>query len=142
MKVREFDRYAVTPDFDPAEGSLQVLTAGDDRPVKGEFSYWGSDLVVLYRENMQLRLWVRGHDYLVDTLHVTWERSKTGQSTVSVTAHDFKRTWEYNPEPAGVMPRSEATWGDEEDFDFGLFVRNLVIEPGRRNALFTTRPEK
>lgn len=143
------DRFTLVAAFNPDNGDLVPLARRPDEPygVDGFFVCRARRLLGLYRLNGCWRFRAGRVDFDVETARV--ERRVVGPlHTLRFVGDDGKATtcryldWElawrwFIPESWDDTPFVES-----EDFNWGLFVKHVMDDPGRRSRLgrTTTRP--
>ena len=143
MIIHSFDTFGEVRHLDPATGMLTpaaISSTGGPPAVHGHYGRLGDTLVLLYRMGADLYLRIGETVVLVDkTTSITyrrvkdhWELEVTDESTGDVTARV-----EYSlPEPI-VAPEEDPTpFAEPEDFDFGLFISNVVNNAERMSLIY------
>ena len=147
--VESHDHFDDIGAFDAATGRLErysrSTSAGrlraENEPVSGHYSDMGTTLGVLFRYGGALSLQLGDRRWRVDDSHsrVTWERSgSTARFSISNENGGFE-TIEYTPGPNSGPPLADDStpFAEDEDWDFGLFVRNILADAGRRDRIYT-----
>jgi hypothetical protein len=138
MLVGSHDMFRKVGCFDRETGVLQeaerseVVLSGVAQC--GHYSRAGGDLTVFYRVDDNFYLWLSGRQWSAEPLLVDW--SKKGHESC-LTVQDragiqAQIRYEVQPrEPYDMTPFIE-----DEDWDFGLFVTNVLNSPGRRARIY------
>lgn len=140
MRVQSHDVFGRAGWFEPETGRFDEK-AGDkavelaQHPLSGHYSRLGDQLAVFYRRGDGLRLRVGDLDISLDEgTKVVWS-SESGISTFKVlTAGAVVICVSY---PAASYVEGDLTpFVELEDFDFGLFVANVVASEERFNSIY------
>jgi hypothetical protein len=131
------DRFNDVYEIDLATGSYCI----HDRhtitsPLHGFAAILDGYLVALYRHEGQLHVRINRQDLLLDeTTTATLNRAQTHHLMIENRAGQ-SLNWEYTP-PRIDPPLEDdlSACVEEEDFDFGIFVYNIINQPGRRNRI-------
>ena len=133
-----FDRFAEAAIFEPGSGVLEIfdeptVDLGAPR-IEGHYARLGGRVLVFYRDRAgELRLWCDGHSVAADETTVRWRHEDprslftVGDEAATVVDVSYRvRLEEDDPAP----------FVDTEDADVGLFVWNVVSDPGRRGRIY------
>lgn len=142
--LESFDRFDDLIEFEPTTGQMVWLSKHESptvavRPIQGIVSRLDDHLVILFRENNVLYLWV--DDLRVELTNATHVELEVGSNNVL--------TIERNEMPI-VRLEYEAYVADETDqwrmyldpfvqedhLDFGLFLFNALNDPEKRNTVY------
>lgn len=142
MIIESFRKFGEFREFSPETGEIgsEILVGGPGTKSYGQYYPLGQSLGVLYRSDDQLWLWV-GTDRIAISMvsAASTLRLDSGRSILRMTADGHGYSWEYRLSAnieSGVT--SFATFGEEdEDFDFGLFIANIVKDPERQRRLYS-----
>ena len=135
MLVQSHDRFDVVAEFDPSSGRLvpQPRVPGTEpHATSGWFAVLDGRCIVFFREHGKLKLRIGTSLFLVDSgAIVGWKAS--GQHVVlSVSNSSMQASVLYQAGPPGVPLDLDPTpFVSSEDWDFGLFVFNVVSDPER-----------
>lgn len=122
-------------EFDPSSGHDV-----EPRHISGHFARLGDVLAVFYRNND--RLWIRLGDCVreLDSGRSSFHWERTGPQTRRITLSDGGDeivSVEYADRSGGIPLELDPTpFVEEEHFDFGLFVRNVLGDEGRRKRIY------
>ncbi len=146
LLVQSFSRFSRVGYFDPATGVVEALSrkaAGlsDSAPIAGHFGRLGGRRIVLFRDGGALALRVddRAYGITADTqarlergwLFHTLTLHHGGAVVLSIT---YRRPFIFPPLSWDFTPFAE-----EEHFDFGLFLYNVIASPERQAVYGTGR---
>lgn len=105
-----------------------------DEPLGGHFSQRLGPLAVLYRGDGGLRLRVGDLDYGLDQVTAEWSRTES-TARLTLNTPSGGEVFEY---PAAAHHEFDFTAGvEEEDFDFGLFLANVIRDDERASRLYS-----
>ena len=135
MLVQDFLRAGAFFDFDPQTGALQRLaTDGEHRDAKGVAMRLGDVPVVFYAQSGKLALRI-GDDTVAlrPNLKVSVSGEDLRHLAVEENGNSILRHAYQNP----IDPPMDFDLGlaEEEDFDLGLFVANVVASRERASLL-------
>jgi hypothetical protein len=138
MYVRSHDRFIRYGLFDPDSGSLETRTRAPsrepDQVVEGHFASLAGEMVIFYRKDAYLYVGCGGNRWPADEATIRWEPER-GHSRFAVVEGDrevFALTYSMDfPGPELVTSFSEP-----EDWDFGLFIYNVVNDPARAARIY------
>ncbi len=147
--LESFDRFDDLIEFEPTTEQMVWLSKHASptsavRPIQGIVSRLDDHLVILFRENNVLYLWV--DDLRVELTNATHVELEVGSKNVL--------TIERNETPI-VRLEYDAYAADETDewrmyldpfiqddhLDFGLFLFNALKDPEKRNAVYGVAPQ-
>lgn len=140
MRVDSHDRYMDVGVFDPATGELAEVVRDPVRHVgfpSGHYARLAGIMVVLYRDQGDLWLRIGGtvQNLSDGRAAVSWKRSRsTARFALSVDGHELA-TLEYPVGQAGG-PDDPTPFAEPEHWDFGLFVKNVLDDDGRRQRIY------
>lgn len=128
--------------FDITTGVLSRMDRSalpDGARVSGTYGLVGRIHVVLYRkvDQLQLRVGERLFDH-ADMLKVS--RRRVGEGFVLSIDMNGRQSVELAYEPVVLDPplaMDETPFMEKEDFDFGLFLVNVLTDPRRRSRIFS-----
>lgn len=140
MLVQSHTVFNEVAEFDPETGALEVFPRSIDERVeiRGHYAILSGVLVVLYRTGDGLNLRI-GSTVLVggELLSVTHARKVT-DCRLSVTRSgvpplEINYTVSLLDPPLALDP---TPFVEDEDFDFGLFISNVLQSPTRRQQIY------
>lgn len=142
MRIESHERYVDVADFDPCTGRLQETNrdaAANGQPISGHYARLAETLAVLYRHEGALWLRLGAVSQCLDEegVAVRWS-AHLGFSRLSVSKGDHVRA---EVEYANMLHESEGDptpFAESEDWDFGLFVHNVLTSPERRRRIYST----
>ena len=141
------DRYDDLIELDTASGQITWHSVKNEPHLRegtidGHFSKLDGKMAALLRENGVLHFRVNQLDVeLSDDTEAVWER-RPGLHTLTLT-RDGKRILRLAYSPPVIDPPLEVDptpFVEEEHFDFGLFVHNVLQDKGRRERIYCGRP--
>jgi hypothetical protein len=140
MYVESFDRFAEVGDFDAESGALNTFDRssgeGEGRLVEGHFATLSGTPVVFYRHRGDLWLRVRDRAWrLADPSTVHW--SATDDSSRLAVMESGREVAHVEYETDRKDPDDLTAFGTDEDWDFGLFVSNVLHDQGRRQRIYS-----
>lgn len=142
MLVQSHDSFWVVADIDEPSGKLSTFrrTGPEDPPLsaaRGAFlsSSGGSAVFYRHRERLWLRIGnvVRAVDH--PGCEVRWRRSSVLASLDLLDRGTSVASVHYRPGPGGE-DGDPTPFAEREDWDFGLFVRNVLEDDHRRRRIF------
>jgi hypothetical protein len=148
MLVQSHDRFDDLGAFDPLSGDLDEFKRSriaDDARLKeslrGHFAVLGDTVAVLYRDDdaLWLRLGDRARDLSSGRSSAKWERIGRRARLSLLDGAEEVASVEYVPGPTGGPSLADdvTPFASCEDWDFGLFVRNVVSDEGRFRRIYT-----
>lgn len=143
MRVDSHDLYTSVGEFDPATGDLVELArdALDATPPSGHYARLAGTLVVLYRDGRDL--WIRiggtARNCADKGTSIEWGRSGTASRLALSTDGREVAAVEYVVVGEGGGPADPTPFADPEDWDFGLFVKNVLDDVGRSERIYQGR---
>ena len=112
------------------------------RPSCGSISHVQGRVMALYAIDGNLHFWIDKEDFiLADDVEVDFERLRNGSNHIRLL-HDKTVLFDWMYEQPVIEPRlgvDTTAFVDEEDFDFGLFVFNVLNDIGRYTRLRTKK---
>jgi hypothetical protein len=134
--VENFLKQAELRELDLGTGRLAEPTGSPARTdAKGVFMTLGETLVVFHTEDGALTL--RIGDDVVPLEHATVELEGEDLRTLRVLREGEEVARLSYPSPIHPFPEWDLSMAEEEDFDLGLFVRNVLGSPTRQKFLRT-----
>ncbi len=129
-------------EFEPQTGKITVcsgeqLASPAPRPVRGSFARLDDHMVVLYRYEGQLHLRIDASDIEL-TQDTRAEFTKGSRNRLRVVRAGLV-LFALSYKPRRLQPPLDADmtpFVEEEDFDFGLFVYNVLNEQKRRERVY------
>lgn len=145
MYIESFDRFDAVATFDPSTGRLVESSRAAFReghgPPSGHYARLAGTLAVLYRDGGVLHLRLGDYDGAIESrrARVRWSHDH-GVSSLTVIEHGATvAEVEYRPGPLSVAG-DPTPFVESEDWDFGLFVRNVLADGGRSERIYGGRP--
>lgn len=148
MHVESHDRFDDVAEFDPETGAL-VEYSRATRPnpapeaVQGHYARLFGTVTVLYRlgSSLWLRIGDEARDLDLASTEVRWDHAH-GRSTLTLLEHGEPLAQvQYQPGPSGAgLDNDPTAFVEAEDWDFGLFVRNVLDDDSRRARIYGGRP--
>lgn len=144
MYILSHDRFADVAHFDPTTGALEEFRRGSEpgseaRMPEGHYARLEGMLVaVFYR--FDSHLWLRIGDQFRDLdagdAGIRLEHLDGGRSRLTLLDHEEPcAAAEYEPVPFGG-PDDPTPLAEPEHGDFGLFVKNVLDDEGRRARIY------
>ncbi len=139
MLVASHDAWANLAEFDSVTGALREFARGDveEAAVQGHYARLSGTTAVLYWVSGSL--WLRLGDVVRDvggeTVEVEWAASG-GRASLSL-AEDGEQVASVHYTPGPYFEDDPTPAVKAEDFDFGLFVRNVLADPARRARIYS-----
>lgn len=142
MYVESHDRFADVGEFNPKLGRLEVYPRSDvtgTPPLGGHFSHLSGELCVLYRLEGALWLQVRENQWRLEEQGVSVDWTSLGEDLSELVVRDKGREIVcVRYQPTGRLYEDDVTpFVELEHFDFGLFVRNVLGDSGRRRRIYS-----
>lgn len=145
MLVHSHDRFAGVGDFDPTSGTLVEFERDQapsdllEAPLGGHSADLNGVRAIIFRDGNTLRLNVGNQSWqLDDEIRLEWASSE-GTSTFRVRRGGAVLcAVEYGdgPIPGLAIEDDPTPMVEREDFDFGLFVRNVLADPERMVGMY------
>ncbi len=145
MLVQSHNTFWLVADFDERTGELKEFrrSSADDPPFsasRGAFMSTPDGNVVFYRHHDSL--WLRIGEVvraLDDAGHeVRWRRASEKSTLELLDRGVTAASVQYAPGPGGEDD-DPTSFAEREDWDFGLFVKNVLEDQGRRARIFGGR---
>jgi hypothetical protein len=146
MLVESYDRFQMIGEFDPASGALREFKRDEAppellaEPVRGHYASLEGVQAILYRSDgtLWLRLDGEARPLALDAKNARWSRHGDRSRLILLGNGDTIASVEYRPGPAGPPLRDDPTpFVESEDWDFGLFVQNVVTNPDRASLIYS-----
>ncbi len=143
MRVDSHDHFDDVATFDPATGRLEEFHRADrgalpPGPLHGHYSRLSGILAVFYRNDgfLWLRVGREARNLDREGCEVRWQ-NVDGSSSLQlfdrrglVTSVEYRPgTWDGSTDPT--------PFAESEDWDFGLFVTNVLADDARRARMYT-----
>ncbi|WP_460444002.1 hypothetical protein [Amycolatopsis cihanbeyliensis] len=111
---------------------------GWSEPISGHYDHIGDILVALYRFKGELMLRLGQRDFEVSRIKSMWHLKKDGKRELGLTIRDdWDVKLEYVSQSDDFIDVMDITpFAEEEDFDFGLFINNVVNNPDRSGNIY------
>ena len=139
MRLQSHDEFAVVARFRPVDGDFEAMARDEAsgllaEPLGGHFSQRLGPLVVLYRSDRGLRLRVGDVECGLDQISAQWSRTdETARLTLETPSG--VQVFGYR---AATIPEFDFTAGaEQEHFDFGLFLVNVIADKERAFRLYS-----
>lgn len=141
--LQSFDKFDVLAEFDPSTNTFFQHSKAENlslppTTISGVFAQLGKTMMLLYRFNKQLYLQIADHKLEISN-RVRASLIKADFCTLIIkSGEDIIFRLEYLP--LVISPPLETIvtpFAEEEDFDFGLFVHNIINDPGRSLRVFS-----
>ena len=139
--VRSQDRYDEFAELEPATGHVRHFqvagSSADTVPSSGWYSLLGGQMVSLYALGGDLYLLMNGKSYHLDHgSSVEFSRQASeNELTLRQNGEVLAKLRYLRPEIDPSLDEDPSGFVDEEDFDFGLFVFNVLANQDRREVL-------
>ena len=137
------DKYDEIAELEPDTGVLKTYSRRQEaaravQPVRGHFAHLDGHVMILYRDMEVLHFRVDDADVaLTDASRVElqqengWHRLIVNEATGPLLQLLYKRP---NPDPP--LESDPTSFVEEEDFDFGVFVHNVVNDSARHTRIY------
>ncbi len=151
--LRSASRFDVIAEFDRDRGVLseEVVPLKVAQSVKtaGQYCHLGGELLAIYADKNRVWLRIGDEELPAETLEAEWKGDGPVRRLVISRGQEVVRGFEYRLpiRPAtqkhvqlGTTTKLDDTvdvtpFAELEDFDFGLFITNVVNDPDRREVL-------
>jgi hypothetical protein len=142
MHIHSRDRFADVASYDPVTGALDEHKRavcehdGPDHIPEGHYARLAGTLVVFYRLNGSL--WLRMGDTVTNlnpsSTEVRWDKQGAVSRLTLFSDGGVIATLQYEPR----FSSTPYDFGMEEpgDFDFGLFISNVLADPAWRGRIY------
>jgi hypothetical protein len=148
MIVESHDRFSDVGDFDPESGDLLEFSRFEAAPAdfpEGHYAWLGGTLAVLYRVGGALWLRIGDEARVVDPdgASVVWDRAERLSRLRLIDQSNEVAAVEYVSHTDEVVSVQEdpTAFAEAEDWDFGLFVRNVLRDKDRRRRIYALNAE-
>lgn len=136
MLLQYHDRFDIVAEFDLETGRTELLPRPSSLPLtatEGWFSVLGGVFVLFFRHAGRLWLRVGDKTFDLDTEPTVEWRREGGMSILMVADDEGELVLRYRAGPRSGPPLSDDStpFVDEEDWDLGLFVSNVVLDEER-----------
>jgi hypothetical protein len=141
LTVRSQDKFDEFADLDPATGFMQPFqvsgNAAETIETSGWYSQLAGQLVSLFAFAGDLYLRLNEKPYRLDeSRRVEYSRHENESNLTLLERGQIIATLSYAPvEISPPLDEDPTGFIDEEDFDFGLFLSNVLENPARREIL-------
>jgi hypothetical protein len=142
--LQSMDKFDNLAELDTGTGQISYFSRranpkAASRPIRGAIAQLHGRTLCLYREAGALHFRVDNEDFeLTEKTHVELVRTQDDVNRITVLRNGVPLfTWTYQ-RPA-IYPPLEldpTPFIEEEDFDFCLFVHNVVNDPSRRKRIY------
>jgi hypothetical protein len=146
VRVHCHDRHAEVADYSPGDHALKTYRRANaphrDAPLRGHYSTLNHRLAVLYREDDVLKLYLEGAGVTVlgEGVTAAWQlvtrnKARLSLSTPAIPDAPIEVVYrsDYNQITSLIATTPNAS---REDWDFGLFVSNVLKDDERREKLY------
>ncbi len=141
--IHSHDRYRDFLQFDPATGASRHLFLDDVPKLEekscGHFAQINGHLMMLFRDDESLHLRIDRQDYVItDTTRVALERGRVNVLSI-YQGENLVDKFSYEPYHPDLVDHWRIYWTPfitKEDWDFGLYVFNVLNDTGRRNRIY------
>lgn len=136
MLLQYHNRFDIVAEFDPDTGQIDVLPRPQGLSVAatdGWFSLLSGVCVAFFRQAGQLRLRVGDRCFALDQdVSIEWH-SDDNTSILKVADRDGEIALRYRtgPRSGPALPDDQTPFIDQEDWDLGLFVSNVMFDEER-----------
>ncbi|UBV23951.1 hypothetical protein H8Z59_12960 [Mycolicibacterium fortuitum] len=142
MIIQAFRKNIEVRQFTPETGEIGPATVDPDHgaTANGLYHPLGYDIGVLYRSDDQLWLQVGADRFAAgDVSSASTTHLGSGRAILDLVVSGCRYSWEYQLSPRAELDvTSFATFGEhEDDFDFGLFIANVMKDPGRQQRIYS-----
>jgi hypothetical protein len=136
LLIKYHDRIDIIAEFDPETGRTDILPRPQGLPVTGTdgwFSLLGGLCVVFYRQGG--RLWLRAGERIIDLDRdptIEWHREGDISSlTIGDQRGEIVLRYRTGPRSGPALQEDPTPFVDEEDWDLGLFLSNVMFDAER-----------
>jgi hypothetical protein len=132
MRVNSFDQWAEVGEFTLSNGELSVLPRADAPGAEphGVYTYLAGTLTVFYRVDDDLHLRHGDRTIALIGAVASWQ---AGAGVARLQIDDLVLNYQRE---SGLVEGDVTPFVEDEDFDFGLFVANVLNDPGRRERIY------
>jgi hypothetical protein len=142
MRVYSFDQHAEVADFVPADGTLRTyrrsVAPTRTAPLRGHYATLDRELAVLYRDAGGLKFFRPGVGVIdLDSgITASWQLVTRNKAQLSISG-DKPVQIVYRSNANRIAAQIAATPNaSREDWDFGLFITNVLKNPERRDRIY------
>lgn len=148
LLLRSADRFDLVGRFDREKGLLSeevIWPAKAQRlATAGHYSHLGDDLVALYADDEKVWLRIGDEEIPADAVRADWSPESAARRLRLLRDGEVVRDLNYRPPMAssagrwtsGERDRVDTTaFAEPEDFDFGLFIANVLNDSERQRIL-------
>lgn len=138
MRVDSYDSYREVGFFDPETGALRKANrseadiSGED--LRGHFSCAGGVVTVFYRQGDSLYLRLADRNWSAEPWLVTWSKEGSVSCLMVQDGAGFRAKIQY--EVQARQPYDATAFAEDEDWDFGLYVVNVLNSQERRARIY------
>lgn len=143
MLVQSHDKHSEVAEFDPESGRLRRVEHDDagtllDQPLRGHFADLEGVEAILYRCGEQLSLRVAGKEAPATAETVRWAPDGSHAVLSIVEAGHVVASARYHrgPSTGPSLADDPTPFVEAEDWDFGLFVRNVIGDAERARSIY------
>ncbi|WP_204014234.1 hypothetical protein [Virgisporangium aurantiacum] len=124
--------------FDPQTGSLREVdrerSDAGRLPVRGHYGRLDGAIAVFYRFEGDLFVWLRGRSWRATTSFLKWRRDGAKSQLVVSDGGGAKAAVAYETESG--IEHDPTPFVEDEDFDFGLYVSNVLNDEERSSRIY------
>lgn len=146
LLLRSHQRFNEVAEFDPDEGKLSIrakenTAEGVGRRISGSYARLSKNTLLLYKLNGELYLKVDAQQPLRITDDITAQiENHDGRKGLLILRDEGSLLLTVWYQPPVIDPPLEqdyvSSFVEEEDFDFGLFVHNVINSSRRRKEIY------
>lgn len=145
MLVESHDEFGLVGDFDSATGKLVLISRDSagallEQPLRGHFAELGEQVAILYRHDNG-RIKFRLGDFQIEpgeSESVQWNPMGSMAEIKLVSAGQILASAKYQrgPDSYPGIEDDPTPFAEAEDWDFGLFVRNILSDSVRSATIY------
>ena len=138
MLVNSHDVFRKVGFFDPETGALQEAERTEvdltGMVQRGHYSRAGGQLTVFYRIDDSFYLWLTGRQWSAESSLIAWSNRGNESCLTVQDSSGIRAEIRYEVQPRD--PRDITPFAEDEDWDFGLFVTNVLNSPERSGRIY------
>jgi hypothetical protein len=142
MFLQSMDNYDITADFDPSDGSLREMKKSQSSntaagKISGSYARLNGNLITIYRNGENLHVSFDSNDVEIrDSVKIFLDRGDLNvislvENGIPILSFSYKSPLHDLPED-----QFDVSFSEKEDFDFGLFLYNVISNPERRDRIY------
>lgn len=147
MRVESHDRFDDVAEFDPATGGLEEFSRASTNGAvptapQGHYARLSGTLAVFYRLDASLWIGIGDEARNLDdpNIEVRWVNSHGSSTLELIDNGDLVAEVMYQPGSGGGFG-DPTPFAESEDWDFGLFVKTVLGNEGRRMRIYRAAPQ-